>query len=151
MSKSRGTIKFHYQEPAPQLKNKRALKKFLFDLLKTEGKKVDTINYIFCNDAFLLDINQQYLHHDTYTDIITFELNEPGRPLLSDIYISIERVKENASTLSVSITTELLRVVFHGVLHLAGYKDKSQNDIKLMRSKEELYLSQFSVSRETTR
>lgn len=142
-------IKFHYLAPVPMLKDKSSLKNFIADLLDAEGKKIEAINYIFCDDEYLLGINKQYLQHDTYTDIITFEYNTPHEPVVSDIYVSVDRVSENAVTHAVSPKNELLRVVFHGALHLAGYKDKSIKDRKEMRKREDFYLERFVVSRET--
>jgi rRNA maturation RNase YbeY len=114
-----------------------------------EGKQVDTINFIFCTDQYLLGLNKKHLNHDTLTDIITFEYNPPGQALLSDIYISVERVKENALVFKTSFSRELHRVIFHGVLHLCGYKDKKPEESKLMRLKEEEYLKKWFVPRGT--
>jgi rRNA maturation RNase YbeY len=108
-----------------------------------DGKEVEAINYVFCNDEYLLGINQEYLRHDTLTDIITFELSGPGQPLLADIFISVERVRENAANFKVSFLSEIRRVIFHGVLHLAGYKDKKKEDKKRMREKEAECLQDF--------
>lgn len=104
---------------------------------------IEAINYIFCDDAYLLKINQQYLYHDTYTDIITFQLSPKGQALLSDIYISVERVRENASLFNTSIKRELHRVIFHGALHLCGYKDKTKADALKMRMAEEKALNLY--------
>ena len=122
---------------------------FLKRLCMKEGKQVDTINFIFCTDQYLLELNKKHLNHDTLTDIITFEYNPPGQALLSDIYISIERVKENALVFKTSFSRELHRVIFHGVLHLCGYKDKKPEESKLMRFKEEEYLQKWFVPRGT--
>lgn len=122
---------------------------FLKRLCMKEGKQVDTINFIFCTDQYLLELNKKHLNHDTLTDIITFEYNPPGQALLSDIYISIERVRENALVFKTSFSRELHRVIFHGVLHLCGYKDKKPEESKLMRFKEEEYLQKWFVPRGT--
>lgn len=122
---------------------------FLKRLCMKEGKQVDTINFIFCTDQYLLELNKKHLNHDTLTDIITFEYNPPGQALLSDIYISIERVRENAVVFKTSFSRELHRVIFHGVLHLCGYKDKKPEESKLMRFKEEEYLQKWFVPRGT--
>lgn len=119
--------------------------------MKKEGREVETINYIFCDDEYLLQMNQQYLNHDTLTDIITFELSPKGQPVVSDIYISVERVRENAKHFMVSFSDELLRVVFHGALHLIGYKDKSSEQVQVMREKEDEFLMNYRVSRGTNR
>jgi probable rRNA maturation factor len=142
-------VQFHYLTQGFSLKHRTALKAFILNLLKEEGKEADTLNYIFCDDEYLLGINRQYLNHDTYTDIVTFELSEKGEPLVSDIYISVERVKANAQTFGTNFTHELHRVIFHGALHLSGYKDKNKEQAKLMRSKEEEYLNRYFVPRNT--
>lgn len=142
-------IKFHYQYPSFFFPHRNKLKIFLLNQLHGEGKKVETINYIFCDDNYLLQLNRQFLKHDTLTDIITFELSQRGQPILSDIYISIDRIKENAVFFKQSFNHELMRIIFHGALHLAGYKDKTMNDTRRMREKEEMYLQQFYVSRKT--
>jgi len=117
------------------------------DLIKTERKLVGDITVVFCSDAHLLQMNIDYLEHDYYTDIITFDYTEMNI-ITGDLFISYDRVVDNASTFSVSTYNELCRVVFHGVLHLCGYKDKSEEDEKLMRTKEAFYLDKY-VSRET--
>jgi len=118
-------------------------------MFKHENTALEKLDYIFCSDTYLINLNQTYLKHDTYTDIITFPLSTPPAPVLSDVYISIDRVKENASTLKTTFTQELHRVIFHGALHLCGYMDKSKIEKKLMRKKEDFYLSSYFVSRET--
>ncbi len=102
-----------------------------------------TLNFIFCPDDYLLEINRKYLKHDYYTDIITFPYRQHPEPLEADIYISIDRVKENATNLGVSFQDELLRVIIHGVLHLLGYKDKSPEDLARMREMEEQCLQRY--------
>jgi rRNA maturation RNase YbeY len=102
------------------------------------------MNYIFCSDKYLLSINQQFLNHDTYTDIITFGLHDKGTPVVAEVYISTERVKENAATHGVTYTNEMLRVLFHGALHLCGYKDKRKSDVLTMRAKEDAYLKRYT-------
>ncbi|MCU7550955.1 rRNA maturation RNase YbeY [Chitinophagaceae bacterium LB-8] len=138
-------VSFHYLDVKFFFKNRETVKQFILELFKREGKKVDTVNYIFCTDEYLIDLNMEYLNHDTYTDIITFFYSENDQPVLSDIYISIERVKENAVQFQTSIKNELLRVLFHGALHLCGYKDKKAEEEKLMREKEEYYLKLFNA------
>lgn len=143
MSIQRSNIQFHYLVPVSAFKERQATKRFIIDFLQKEGKTVGHINYIFCDDKYLLRINQQYLNHNTYTDIITFELNEKAAPVLSDVYISVERVRDNARSLSIPFKKELLRVIFHGALHLAGYKDKSPSEQVTMRERENFYLTKF--------
>lgn len=127
------------------------MKNFLHQLLKKEGKEVAHINYIFCKDDYLITLNRTHLNHDTYTDIITFELSAQGEPITADIYISIDRVKENSQTFDTSFNRELHRVIFHGALHLSGYKDKSNPQKQLMRAKEEENLNLYFVPRGTGR
>src|SRR5688572_20595378 len=135
-------IHFHFLHPF-SLSRRRELKEFVAKIFRSEKVSFDQVNYIFCSDEYLLNINRQYLGHDYLTDIITFNLGEKGQPLNGEIYISVDRVRENASDLKVPIKEEILRVMFHGVLHLCGYKDKSKADIKLMRAKEDHYLNRF--------
>lgn len=106
-----------------------------------EKMYVGSINFIFCSDIYLLQINQQYLNHDNYTDIITFDNSELQLEISGDIFISIERVYENSKKFSGSFLSELYRVMIHGILHLIGYKDKSNKDKDAMRRKEDYYLS----------
>ena len=131
---------YYHSECDFQLKDDESITKWLKDAISTEDKELGEINYIFCDDQYLLKKNQEYLQHDTFTDIITFDYTEENR-LSADIFISIERVKENAITFAVPFATELRRVIIHGVLHLMGYKDKSEEDAEKMRSKENFYLS----------
>lgn len=112
-----------------------------------EGKVLDEVNLIFCSDEYLLKMNVEYLQHDYYTDIISFDYCEANR-ILGDLFISKDRVLDNADLNNVTFDLELQRVIVHGVLHLCGYKDKSEEEEKLMRSKEDYYLSKI-VSRET--
>lgn len=125
------------------LRQKLLYKRWLSRLAASEGYKIGDINYIFCDDEYLLGINQQYLQHDTYTDIITFDYVE-GKVLSGDIYISTERVRENARIYHVDFENELKRVLSHGVLHLCGYKDKTETDAAQMREKENFAISLFS-------
>lgn len=112
-----------------------------------EGKVLEEVNLIFCSDEYLLKMNVEYLQHDYYTDIISFDYCEEDR-ILGDLFISKDRVLDNADQNSVTFESELQRVIVHGVLHLCGYKDKSEEEENLMRSKEDYYLSKI-VSRET--
>jgi probable rRNA maturation factor len=131
----------------PSFISKNTLKQNLKTLAISEGKSLKDISVVFTDDDYLLEVNKQYLNHDYYTDVITFDYS--AFPDVSgDIMISLDRVKDNAETLSVSFQEELNRVIYHGLLHLCGYKDKSAADEKLMRKKENYYLGLF-VSRET--
>lgn len=122
-----------------KLKNKQKLKNGLKLIAENEGKKIDELNYIFVDDNALLEINKQFLAHDTFTDIITFDNNEDEDEYIEgDIFISIERVMENAVKYEVGFSDELYRVLSHGLLHLCGYGDKSEVEKKVMRQKEDL-------------
>ena len=137
-------INFQKADSALTLTSKTELKAFIESLFKKEKTALATINYIFCSDKYLLSINQQFLKHDYYTDIITFGLHDKGTPVVAEVYISTDRVKENAATNGVTYTNEMLRVLFHGALHLCGYKDKSKADILTMRAKEDAYLKRYT-------
>ena len=123
-----------------KLKNKIAVRQWINNTVKAEGFKLKELNYIFCSDAYLLQLNQQYLDHDTYTDIITFDNSTEDKVIMGDIFISIDRIRENAAGFSITETEELHRVMVHGVLHLLGYKDKSAAAKKKMTKKEDFYL-----------
>ena len=114
------------------------------EVIASEGKTTGEISFIFCDDEYLLDINLKYLDHDTYTDIISFD-SSVGNILNGDIFISTERVEENAVTFEVDFNEELKRVIIHGVLHLCGYKDKTEDEELLMRQKEEEKMKMFHV------
>ena len=135
-------INFHFQKVCT-LKERIRLKVFIVAVLKRYKIKADSINVIFCSDEYLLEINRQYLQHDYFTDIITFDLAAKGTAVNGEIYISIDRVKENARTLGVSFNNELHRVIFHGVLHLCGLKDNRESDKKVMRREEDKLLSRY--------
>jgi probable rRNA maturation factor len=135
-------IQFSNQEIKFVLKNKRKIKDWVQLIVLSEGKKSGNITYVFCPDSYLLAMNKQYLRHSTLTDIITFDYSENSL-ISGDIFISIERVRENAGAYSRSFYEELGRVMSHGVLHLLGYKDKSKDEITMMRAKENKYLVDF--------
>ncbi len=129
---------------AISLKERGKLKSFIIFLMKKEGFKPKDISIIFCSDEYLLDINKQHLNHNYFTDIITFDLTPKGdKETTAELYISTDRVKHNAKDYNTTISNELHRVIFHGILHLCGYKDKSKNDIKIMREKEAHYLGLY--------
>ena len=133
------SIFFHNADHPYVLKHKTKIRQWILDTILAEKKTLEEISYVFCSDNYLLKINQNHLNHDTYTDIITFDYSE-GNLISSEIYISIDRVKENAKTHSAAILDELHRVIIHGVLHLCGYKDKTTKEAEAMRRKEDLYL-----------
>lgn len=130
-------INFTAHEVKIRLKERTRLKAFLKDLFKREGQGLKDLHYVFCSDEYLLTINQEFLQHDTYTDIVTFELSENPEVTEGEVYVSIDRVLENAKHFGVSEEYELHRVIFHGALHLCGYKDKSKKEEVLMREKED--------------
>jgi probable rRNA maturation factor len=135
---------FHFLQAGFSLSKRTVLKVFIEDVFKKEKKRLDHLHYIFCSDEYLGRINRDYLHHDTYTDIITFDLSKHKANAVSgEIYISIDRVKENALLFNTSFNKELHRVILHGVLHLCGYKDKTKSDKKVMSSREDFYLQKY--------
>jgi rRNA maturation RNase YbeY len=136
-------IQFHFLEKGITLRDRNLLKAYLEGLYKKEKRKLEQCNYVFCSDDYLLEINRQYLKHDYYTDIITFDLSEPNTPLNAEIYISVDRVRDNARQFNTSIHQELHRVIFHGALHLCGYKDKTTKEEELMRKMEDKYLKGY--------
>lgn len=137
------TIQFFFLQRQITLTQRIALKHFIKRIFKTEGRRVKNLNYIFCSDEYLLQINKNHLKHNFYTDIITFNLSQTPAEMIGEIYISIDRVKDNATQLDVTIKEELHRVIFHGVLHLCGYKDKSPKHKKEMRAAEDRYLKLY--------
>ncbi len=136
-------IHFTPLEVSVDIKQKTRLKTFLKSLFEREGRQLRGLQYVFCSDAYLLEMNQQFLQHDTYTDIITFEMSEVAGETMGEIYISIDRVRDNAAKFKVSEEQELHRVIFHGALHLCGYKDKSKTDAATMRRKEDECLAEY--------
>ncbi|HMR82360.1 MAG TPA: rRNA maturation RNase YbeY [Niabella sp.] len=137
-------INFHFKK-STTLRNRLAIKRFISSRLLEHKRTGCEINYVFCSDEDLLAINRQHLDHDYYTDIITFDLSETSesKHLISDIYISTDRVKENAALTGTTFSSELLRVMFHGILHLIGYKDKTDKEQKRMREVEDEWLQRF--------
>jgi len=136
-------INFNY-ETEFTLDNEEAISSWISNVIKSENKKEGEISYIFCDDEYLLQINQEHLQHDFYTDIISFDYTV-GNELSGDVFVSVERVKENATDYNVPFDVELKRVLVHGVLHYCGYKDKSEEDELLMRSKEDEKIAMFHV------
>jgi len=136
-------ISFNYETDF-QLDNEEAFENWISRVIASESKELGEISYIFCDDEYLHKINVAYLNHDDLTDIISFDYSE-GKILQGDIFISIERVKDNAHDFNVPFEEELKRVMIHGVLHYCGYKDKSEADEKIMRSKEDEKVTMFHV------
>ena len=139
-------ITFRYADRQLSLTNKTIIRQFIETLFSKEKKALLGINYVFCSDNYLLEINRSFLQHDYYTDIITFGLSGPGEAVEAEIYISIDRVKDNAQQLGITFKEEMLRVIFHGALHLCGYRDKKKAEIVMMREKENHYLQLFDKS-----
>jgi probable rRNA maturation factor len=137
-------ISFHIEEIEFSLDHADDIISWIEQTLLKEQKQCNLIDFVICDDEYLLNINKEYLQHDYYTDIITFPLNED--PIESNVFISIDRVKENAQLYKVKMEDELHRVIIHGVLHLIGYDDKSEDDKNRMRAKEDEYLSQRNFS-----
>jgi probable rRNA maturation factor len=136
-------VQFFFVTNNVTLANRTGLKLFVQQIFKAEKKKLTKLNYIFCSDEYLLNINKTHLSHNYYTDIITFDLSESPTAITGEIYISTDRVRDNAATLGVSIKEELHRVIFHGALHLCGYKDKMPKDEKEMRAAENRLLDKY--------
>ncbi len=134
------TIHFFSEEIDFQLKKPAKSKQWIKSVIKAEGCELESLNFIFCSDDYLLSKNIEYLNHHTLTDIITFDTRE-SESIEGDIFISIERVMDNAEKLGIQFQDELDRVIIHGVLHLIGYSDKGNEQKKLMREKEDSYLS----------
>lgn len=137
--------RFYEQEVRSGLKDKKKLSAYIDGLVTRyrKGKGKPSLAYIFCTDEYLLDINRKFLDHDTYTDIITFDLTNEGELLTGEIYISTERITENALKFGNPYIEELHRVIFHGALHLCGFKDKSATDKKKMRDMEDKCLAEY--------
>lgn len=136
-----------FSEDVPfKLPEKLRRKRWLKELATNSGFRIKELNYIFCSDEYLYQMNVDYLNHNTYTDIITFDNSEKTGELEGDIFVSVDRVRENAITLKVKEATELTRVLAHGLLHLMGYKDKSKEEASLMRLKEEEAIELYRIN-----
>jgi probable rRNA maturation factor len=136
------SIRFNFLTAA-SLKDRTTLRKFIGKMVKKEGRQLAELQYIFCSDAYLLAINREFLQHDFFTDIVTFNLSEKSQPINAEIYISVDRVRDNAANYNSSFKKEFHRVIFHGVLHLCGYKDKKPKDAQLMRQMEDKWLKSY--------
>lgn len=134
------SISFHSEDVDFQLENEQKIIDWINSTIQQEEKSATEITYVFCSDEYLYKMNLEYLNHDTYTDIITFDYTENSF-VSGDIFISVDRVKENAIKFNNTFLNELSRVIIHGVLHLVGYKDKSTEQKQVMRSKEDFYLT----------
>ena len=139
-------IHFFEEAITYKLKHKTALRQWISKTIQAEGFKLKELTYIFCSDNYLLQINQQYLNLDTYTDTITFDNSDIEKMIIGDIFISIERIRENAAKFNITETEELHRVIIHGALHLLGYKDKTVVTKQKMTKKEDFYLNKRSFN-----
>jgi probable rRNA maturation factor len=137
-------IRFFTEDISYTFKEKKKHRKWLSDLIAEEGFRIGEINYVFCSDDYLYQINLEYLEHDTYTDIITFDQSDATDEISGDVFISIDRIEDNASQNQVNFKDELRRVMAHGILHLMGYNDKSKNEAQQMRKKENIALKKYS-------
>lgn len=133
-------INLYTEDIKYNLKHKTLIKQWIKETIATEGYQLQELNFIFCSDEYLLRINQDFLQHDDYTDVITFDNSEELKMIVGDIFISLDRIKENAKQFSSATLDELCRVMIHGTLHLLGYKDKTKSAKKLMTEKEDYYL-----------
>lgn len=133
------SIQFHAADARIPLTHRTAIKEWLGDVALKHKKRIGQLDFIFCSDDYLLNINRQFLQHHTFTDIITFDYSESGL-LIGEIYISVDRVKENAARYHVTFMEEICRVMVHGLLHLAGYKDKKPYEQQQMRNAEDAAL-----------
>ena len=136
-------VHFFSHDIPTRLKNTANLKHFIEFIFKKELQNLGSINYIFCSDRTILEINTKYLNHDFYTDVITFDLSQDNKAISAEVYISIERIRDNAKQLGLSIKSELHRVLFHAALHLCGYNDKKKKDKEIMRKKENELLAKY--------
>jgi len=134
-------INFFTEDITYHLKGKTAIKKWLSETVVAEGYTLAELNFIFCSDEYLLRVNQDFLQHDYYTDVITFDNSEELKTILGDIFISIDRVKENAQQNNATTHDELCRIMIHGTLHLLGYRDKTKKAKTEMTTKEDFYLA----------
>jgi rRNA maturation RNase YbeY len=141
------TINFFSEKIRFKLLNAKKTASWIKSVVKKEGCTLNSLNYVFCSDDFLKEINIQYLGHDTYTDIVTFNFNPSKVQIEGEIYISVDRVRDNSKTFKSNLQTEMHRVIIHGVLHLIGYNDKTKREKSLMREKEDSYLSLLNLSK----
>ncbi|MBE7173740.1 MAG: rRNA maturation RNase YbeY [Williamsia sp.] len=144
MATNHPTIHFYFNYPF-SLKHRRLLKSYIIRLFQVEQTHLASLSIIFCSDEQLYQMNLQYLSHDTLTDILTFPLSEPGDPLTGELYISVDRIRDNATLFHTSSSTEMLRVIFHGCLHLCGYNDKTIRQKKIMTQREDFHLYHYKL------
>lgn len=137
-------VAFYFEDTDFKLRHKTRIKEWLRLVAESEVFTLGNISVIFCSDNYILDINQKYLQHDYFTDIITFDYSEGGR-ISGDLFISVDSVRENSVEYGTEFEDELHRVIVHGILHLIGYDDHTEDEVKTMRSKEDYYLSLFEL------
>ena len=136
-------VKFFYADIKPiAIPQKKAIQQFVEQIFKREAMTLDYIHYVFCSDAYILEVNQNYLQHDYYTDIITFDLSA-GNGIVGEVYVSEDTVRSNSVKELTKFSHEMTRVIFHGALHLCGYNDKTKSEITTMRTKEDYYLLSY--------
>jgi rRNA maturation RNase YbeY len=141
--KRTASIRFFAHNIKVSLNNRAILKEFIEKIFRDHGKRLKALNYVFCSDAYLLEMNKEYLSHNFFTDIITFDLSENKNEITGEVYISIDRVRDNAFNEGCWLKEELHRVIFHGALHLCGINDKTTAEQKQMRKNEDLYLALY--------
>ena len=137
------SVSFYSADVPIPVKQRKMIRKLIVELFAKEQTPFESLSFIFCSDEYLLQLNKKYLNHDYYTDVITFDLPNPSDQVVGEVYLSSERIKENAKAHDEAYQKELLRVMIHGALHLCGYKDKTRIAEKRMRLKEESYLHLF--------
>jgi len=142
------TIYFHAEEIDFQLKEKKEVSDWICRVIEIENREIGEINIIFSSDTFLLEINNQYLDRNYFTDIITFDYGD-GKIITGDLYLSIDRIRENAESFNVPVRNELFRIIIHGILHLIGYNDSNVEEKKLMTEREDQYMEIFSTEKLT--
>jgi probable rRNA maturation factor len=146
LRKFRMPVKFFYADRKVRIPNRKRLKAFISTIFREQGFELHSISYVFCSDQYLLRINRDFLKHDDYTDIISFLLSVPPAPIDAEIYISDERVKDNARQLGIPPIVELHRVIFHGALHFCGFNDKKPHDKMRMTHAEDKYLRDYLIT-----
>ena len=145
MRRKQGANKVHFAfaDAKITLSSRSQIKQVISQMFEEHSKELESLLYVFCSDEYLLNLNQQFLKHETYTDIITFNLSEVKQPVTGEVYVSVDRVRENATLFNTSTRNEVQRVILHGALHLCGYKDKTKQQKEAMREKENFYLSRL--------
>ncbi|GAC1416544.1 MAG: rRNA maturation RNase YbeY [Flavisolibacter sp.] len=148
-SSKAGIIDFHTLDVSLRLNERDLLKQFIALIFKKENTALHSIKFIFCKDPYLKALNKKFLNHNYYTDVLSFAITGPSEPLEAEIYLSLDRIRENALKFKTTVQKEIYRVMFHGVLHLCGFKDDNPKNQLQMRQKEEYYLNMYLVPRGT--